>query len=132
MHGNPIDRGTLGFQVEFEDGTMVEKTFNDIKRTVALNNFIRNNKELLPLTAETLKAQAQLKKQIKQGNILEKYRNAKEVYIDVRWSGSIKAPSPLSSNNRLIAWPLLFPWFPLQCSYLTLILSGKFPRSKAS
>ena len=83
-YGNPMDRGTLGFQVEFEDGTMVEKTFNDIKRTVALNNFIRNNKELLPLTAETLKAQAQLKKQIKQGNILEKYRNAKEVYIDVR------------------------------------------------
>jgi hypothetical protein len=35
-----MDRGTLGFQVEFEDGTMVEKTFNDIKKTVALNNFI--------------------------------------------------------------------------------------------
>ena len=43
-YGNPMDRGTLGFQVEFEDGTVVEKTFNDIKKTVALNYFIQNNK----------------------------------------------------------------------------------------
>jgi exodeoxyribonuclease III len=49
-----------------------------------LNDFIRKHKELLPLTAETLKTQAQLKKQVKQTDILEKYRNAKEVYIDVR------------------------------------------------
>ena len=45
-YGNPMDRDTLGFQVEFEDGTVVDKTYNDIKKTVALNNFIQDNKEL--------------------------------------------------------------------------------------
>ena len=83
-YGNPMDRGTLGFNVEFEDGTVVEKTYSDIKKTVALANLIKRHKELLPLTTETLKAQAELKKRIKRTDIAEKYRDAKEVYIDVR------------------------------------------------
>ena len=79
-----MNRGTLGFNVEFEDGTVMEKTYSDIKRTVALSDLIKRHKELIPLTAETLKAQAELKRRIKMTDIPEKYRNAKEVYVDVR------------------------------------------------
>ena len=82
--GDPMNRGTLGFNVEFEDGTVMEKTYSDIKRTVALSDLIKRHKELIPLTAETLKAQAELKRRIKMTEIPEKYRNAKEVYVEVR------------------------------------------------
>ena len=66
-----MNRGTLGFKVEFEDGTVMEKTYSDIKRTVALADLIKRHKELLPLTAETLKAQAELKRRVKM-TILQK------------------------------------------------------------
>ena len=62
----------------------MEKTYSDIKRTVALSDLIKRHKELIPLTAETLKAQAELKRRVKMTDIPEKYRNAKEVYVDVR------------------------------------------------
>jgi len=75
---------TLTFQVKFEDGAVVDKSYAEIRKTKALTEHIKKHKELLSLTKETPVDQRLLKKQIKGEAIDEKYLNSKEVLIDTR------------------------------------------------
>ena len=79
-----MQRATLGFQVRFDDSTIRELTYGEVGETVALDNFVKEHKELLPLTTPTLKEQAQLKKRIKSEPIPEAYKNATHILIDLR------------------------------------------------
>ena len=79
-----MQRATLGFQVRFDDSTIHELTYAEVGDTVALDDFVKEHKELLPLTTPTLKEQAQLKKRVKSEPIPEAYKNATHVLIDLR------------------------------------------------
>jgi hypothetical protein len=49
-----MEQRTLTFQVKFEDGTIVDKTYSEIRKTEALGRYIKEHKELLLLTKETV------------------------------------------------------------------------------
>ena len=83
-HGDPMELRTLTFQVKFVDGAEVDKPYSEIRKTKALEEYIKKHKELLPLTKETPVDQRLLKKQIKGQAIEDKYLTSKEVLIDTR------------------------------------------------
>ena len=85
--GNPYKRSTLGFTIEFSDGTVKEGVcLSDLAHNSQLDKFISDNKELeiIKNEFETAHQANQRRKEFMQWEIEDRYKIGSKILVDIR------------------------------------------------
>ena len=88
-YGNPYNRSTLGFKVEFNDGTITDDLcLTDIAHTAKLDEFINENKELQIIAKENESARIAnaRRKMFMETTVIDDtlYKEGTKLFVDIR------------------------------------------------